>query len=300
MNNPATSQYALAGQSPRQNFLSDFRAAGYIKEQSVRAHESLDTGLVIKTKEGDQVTLTANSFMAMDAYMYDSKGMVQTDSGHAAFSHSQRAISLASGESFSFSVQGDLSETEMEDIEAILKDLDGVISEMTQGDMSGAVDKALEMGDYDSVSSFAADISYQRSFEMRSSVAAATTGALPAGEDTQEQKPTSVSPTEFSPVANRRGRNHHRGFADFDKFFKQMEKQLSAHEDQQVVRAKDPINKLFNHHLDGMDKIGEEIDSLFAAVETAMNNINSLVEEMMGNMFGEELTEAGETEEMDN
>ncbi|WP_136808985.1 hypothetical protein [Desulfosediminicola flagellatus] len=292
MNN-ITSQFPLAGFSSRQAPLSDFRSAGYAKEQSYRSQESLNTGLVIQTKDGDQVTLTSNSFTEMDAYMYDSKGVVQTDSGSAAFSHNVREVTLASGQSFSFTVEGDLSEDELEDIDSIIQGLDGVISEMKDGDMSGALDKALNIGSFDTVSSYAADISYQRSYEMSSAVAATATQFQPAAEEAPEEQrlaaPVAESSPELSPFNGKK-----RGLMDFDTFFKKMIKQFEAHEDKQIGLAKDPINTLFKHHLDEIGKDDDSSGSIYSALETAMNDIDSLIQEKMNTLFNDQLAEFAE------
>ena len=64
----------------RHHSLSDFRSSTDVKEQSFKSHESFETGLVLQTKEGDQITLSSSSFSQMDALTYDSKGIVQTAS----------------------------------------------------------------------------------------------------------------------------------------------------------------------------------------------------------------------------
>lgn len=294
MNN-ITSQFPLAGFSSRQAPLSEFRSAGYVKEQSYRSQESLNTGLVIQTKDGDQVTLTSNSFSEMDAYMYDSKGVVQTDSGTAAFSHNVREVTLASGQSFSFTVEGDLSEEELEDIDSIIQGLDGVISEMKDGDMSGALDKAINIGNFDTVSSYAADISYQRSYEMSSAVSATATQFQPAAEQSSEEQPLAAPAAESSPELNPfQGKK--KGLMDFDKFFKKMIKQFEAHEDKQIGLAKDPINKLFKHHLDEIGQDDDASGSIYSALETAMNDIDSLIQEKMNSLFNDQLAEFAKPE----
>ncbi|MCK5350629.1 MAG: hypothetical protein KAJ25_14625, partial [Desulfobacula sp.] len=118
-----------AGLLPRQNTLPDARFSSYIQKQSLSAYESLDAGLTIQTKEGDLVTLTSNTYSEFDAFMYDSKGVLQTETGKAVVTQNIREITLTSGESFSFSVVGDLSEEELGDIEAIVKGIDQVIAQ---------------------------------------------------------------------------------------------------------------------------------------------------------------------------
>lgn len=246
-----------------------------VREQSVKYNENLDTDLVLETKEGDKVTLSTNSYSRLDAYLYDSKGMVQTKDGTALYSESIREITLSSGQSFSFSVEGNLSEAELEDIESLLQGLDDVIYEMKQGDMFGAVDEALEMGGYDSVSSFEANISYQQSYQMSSAVAAATTQTLPA----QEEAPVSNAAPEITAPKNHKNKF----FADFDKFFEKLAKQLDNHDDKLVGLAKDPIDKLFGYHLgkeDGDDSTG----SIYQVLEEAMEKIDTLIEERMNDI----------------
>ncbi len=284
-----TGQFPLAGLSSRQNSLSDFHSTNYVKKQSFKSHESLNTGLVIQTKDGDQVTLSSNSFSEMDAFMYSNKGVVQTESGEVFYSQNQREITLASGQSFSFSVAGELSEDELEDIDALLKGLDGVISEMTQGDMSGAIGKALEMGDFDSVSSYAADIRYQRSYEMSSEVTATTTHALPATENVPEQKSPAANASESSPGNHIAKGKKNSSIINFDRFLKKIVKQLEAHKEQQVSLAKNPIEKLFKHHLDEIGKNNDEAGSIHTTLEAAMEKIDALFEEMMGKMFEDQL-----------
>lgn len=296
MNN-ISNQFPLAGLSNRQNPLSDYRSASYVREQSIKSQESLDTGLVIQTKDGDQVTLTSNSFSQMDAYMYDSKGIIQTDSGTAAFSHNVREVTLASGQSFSFTVEGELSEDELEDIDSIIKGLDGVISEMKDGDMSGALDKALNMGNYDTVSSFAADISYQRSYEMSSAVTATATQFQPAAEKVPKDQ-ENIAATAAGPAPELNAfQGKKKGIMDFDKFFKKMVKQFEAHEDKQVGLAKDPINKLFKHHLDEIGKDDDASKAIYSALETAMNEIDSLIQEKVNTIFSNQLSEFAEPAE---
>ncbi len=289
MNNIAQ-QSQLAGLSPRQNSLPDFQSLQYAKEQSFRSSESLNTDLVIQTKDGDQVTLKSNSFSHIDAFMYDKKGVVQTEAGTAFSSQQHREITLASGQSFSFSVAGDLSEDELDDIEAILTGLDEVISEMTQGDMQGALNEALEMGDYDSVSSFAADISYRRSVEMTSYAAASATQVFPVNTADAEANKLST-PTSDNVPGMEKFQGGNGAIMDFDRFFNKLLKQLEAHEEKQVGFAQNPIDKLFDHHL---DDLGEKKDtgSIYSTLERAKETLDSLIEDIFDKVFDEQVSEA--------
>lgn len=281
--------YSTAGFSSRHNSPAGLHAAGYAKQDSIKAHENLDTGLVIKTKEGDQVTISSNSYFNLDAFMYDSKGVVRTESGAAAFSHSLREISLSSGQSFSFVVEGDLSESELEDIEAIIQDLDQVIAEMTSGDMFGAVGKALEMGNYDTVSAFAADISYERTYAMSSAATAAAASILPG--QTQSTDQTSLAePKHEQPAAGRHllgPRQDHR--PGFNRFLNKMADHLTRHNEKELKHAQQPIDKLFKHHLDRVSQGSENSPSLYQALESAMKQVESMIDEIASGLFEKQL-----------
>ena len=154
------------GLSQDRGNLQNTQFSGHARRQTVNAYESLDTGLTIKTREGDIVTLSSSRFAQFNASEYNSRGEIQTDFGNALISRHTREITLATGDQFSFSVQGDLNEQELSDIEAILKGVDGIVAQVAEGDMQEAVAQAMAMGNYSSVSRYSADISYERSYSM--------------------------------------------------------------------------------------------------------------------------------------
>ncbi len=247
------SRSLTAGPSPRQSALSDSQFSSYVKKQSYSAYESLDAGLTIQTREGDIVTLSSNTYSKLDAFMYNSRGVVQTDAGKVTVTQTQREITLASGESFTFSVAGDLSEEELLDIEAIVKGIDGVISEMAQGNMNDAVDAALSMGGYDSIAAYTADITYQKSYAMTSEIEAKTT-----------QNP--------------------------EKFIKKMTEQIEKLDENLVDKTQKPIDKLFRHHLGNMKENRGEERSLYNAVENAGRKIDKLIDTITGKIFKDRLS----------
>lgn len=281
MNN-IDNQFPLTGLSNRQNSLTDYRSAGYVKEQSFTSHENLDTDLVIHTKDGDRVTLTSNSYSQMDAYTYDSKGMVQTEAGTASFSNSYREISLASGKSFSFTVEGTLDDDELKDLDNMLKGLDGVISDVTTGDMDGAVEGALGLGSFDSFSAFSVDINYQQYVEVTSSMAATSTQSIPANSDNAEQSKQPqlsqiLEDEEPQPKNNPL-------FLDFDKLFGKIIDQLDNHDEKTIGFGKNPINKLFKHHLDEIQNGEDKPIPLSQIIEKAMDKTDSFIDKMMNRL----------------
>ncbi|MCD4720295.1 MAG: hypothetical protein K8S13_10630 [Desulfobacula sp.] len=279
-------QSLMAGLSPRQNTLPDAQFLSYIRKQSFSAYESLDAGLTIKTKEGDLVTLTSHSYAEVDAFMYDSKGVLQTDSGKAVVTQNIREITLTSGESFTFSVVGDLSEEELGDIEAIVKGIDEIISQMAAGDMNGAVAKAISMGGYDSVSMYAADITYQRSYAMASETRAETVKTVPETEVLPKEESNAIpSVTEPFPENHKPRRKSKNTINNIDKFVDKMTKNLEKFEEKLVDKAQKPIDKLFRHHLEDAKKSKGEEMSTYNAIDNARKQIEKLIDQMTGKIF---------------
>ena len=292
--NTLAHNFPFSALSSRQNSLPDYRSAGYVQQQSIKTRESLDAGLVIQTRDGDQVTISSSSFSQMDAFLYDSRGYIQNENTTAAFSTSQRELTLASGQSFSFSVEGSLSEEELEDIANILKGIDGVISKMSKGDMSGAMDKALKMGGYDTVSAYSADISYQRSYEMSSVEAATATRSLPSSDEA-EQQPAAVPANEPVPGEDAAIQPALQGsdlFNEFDSLFNRIMEQFDEYNDRLIGLARQPVNQLFGHHLRGPDNnAGEQfVDTL----EAVMAEVDSFLENKMSALFDQLLIEVDE------
>ncbi len=293
--NSIQNQPIVAGMSSGSSSLSDAQVASYMRKQSVSTYESMNAGLTIQTREGDVVTLSSNTYAQMDAYMYDSKGIVQTENGMAISSQSQRQISLSSGDSFTFSVKGDLSEAEFEDIEAIIKGIDGIIAEMAQGDMDEAVDKALAMGTYDSVSKYSADIKYERSYAAVTETRAqnAAIGTTPKTGMLSNDGSGSLFGTQPLPEINAPNTKGKNLISDIEKFFEKMTEQLEKHEDKQLARSKKGIDKLFNHHLKGEGIKGkghEKETSVFNAIENAQKHIDSYIEKITSRLFDKTLS----------
>ncbi|MBI9090642.1 MAG: hypothetical protein JEZ12_15605 [Desulfobacterium sp.] len=149
------------------------------QRHSLAASESSNVDLSLTTKEGDIVTINAASFSELNASSYDQRGKIVNGSSETQSHYSSRTMTLESGSSFTFSVKGDLSDQELDDIEKMMGSLDEILGEMGDGDMDGAVETALGMTGYDTVSEFSADINMQRSYTMMSEVSQESYGALP-------------------------------------------------------------------------------------------------------------------------
>jgi len=263
-----------AGLLQDRSSLQDTGFSSHERKLSVNSYQKLDAGLTIQTREGDIVTLSSSQFSELNAFEYNSQGQIQTDAGTARISQHTREITLTSGEQFSFSVQGDLNEQELADIEAIVKGVDGIIAEMAQGDMKEAVSKAMSMGYYSSVSMYSADISVQRSYAVAQETRSASNDLL--------SNPGSL----LNPGSNAgisRGLGHGGGFVDKIADF------LREQEEKMLAKAQQPLSSLLEHHLKNMEDINEnktpEKNQVYAALKTAQEQIDQMINDMVKKFF---------------
>ena len=73
-----------------------------------------------------------------------------------------QSLSFESAQGFNISVEGDLSEAELEDIQSLLTKVDGVMGKMLEGDMDGAIAGALQMEGGDTIAGFEANLKLER------------------------------------------------------------------------------------------------------------------------------------------
>lgn len=269
MNN-INNQFPLTGYSRANTSPTDYRSAAYVKEQSLFAQEQLNTDLVIETREGDKVTISADSFAQMDSYTYDAQGMIQTADGSAAYKESYQEITLMSGYNFSFSVEGDINDEELADIQDMLKGMDEIITSMKSGDMDQAFESALNLGDFDTFDAYSVDIRYQQSFAMSSSEAAAVTEGAPSPADDTE----SVSDVEN----NRNTPPYNDKTAGYDQLFERILNQMEKM-DQKIAQAgQNPLNLLFDHHLGQLENSEDNTD-VIDFIQQTRDGINQLFEQ---------------------
>ncbi len=259
---PETSSTGL---SQDRGNLQNTQFSGHARRQTVNAYASLDTGLTIKTREGDIVTLSSSRFSEFNSSEYNSKGKIQTDSGTALMTQHTREITLTTGDQFSFSVQGDLNEQELADIEAIVKGVDGIVAQVAEGDMEEAVAQAMSMGNYSSVSMYSADISYQRSYSMTEETRSVAGG-------------TSSSPGPDEKISHQP--KYMNRFAD------KMASFLEKQEDKMLAKAQQPITALFDQLLKNMaaDKDEKETPAP-GMVKAAGEQVDQLINDILKNAF---------------
>lgn len=118
------------------------------------AAQAQSTDLEITTAEGDRVTLSYGQETSLSLSSYENFAR----NGNGFSRESGESLSFESSFGFSFSVEGDLSEKELEDIGSLVNDLDSVMGRMLTGDMDGALEEALGVGSFDSITGFEANL----------------------------------------------------------------------------------------------------------------------------------------------
>ncbi len=241
---------------------SSFRSS---EKHAVSAMRQSSMDLSITTREGDVVTLSSDSFSEFDYLSYTSTGRVRNGHGAALSQMSYQSMTLSSGSSFTFSVDGDLNDEELDDIEAIIKGIDGVIHEMAQGDMDDAVQKALQMGGYDTVSQFEADLSLTRSYSAVSQVATQSShgGRIPGSHDKAAQKQVGTP---------------------FGKIVELME----AKEEHLQKKALKPVGQLFDHHVNEQEQLWKDRE---APGIKALSDLLTEMKQWLEELFGSQMTD---------
>jgi len=223
--------------------LSNNSSASSSSELYVNSYSSLGAGLTIQTREGDVVTLSTTQDSQLEAYEYSSRGIISNKDGYAAASYNVREITLSTGETFSFTVEGDLNEEELEDIESIITGVDNIIGEMMDGDMMDAVSEAMRMGYYDSISSYEADITVTSGYAMYSQEQTATTGAL--GQDL-----AAAYLEDYDDAGTDDGGTTRTARNLANSFMDRLSELLEKQQEESLARAREPLSSLFDHYLE--------------------------------------------------
>ncbi|MCK5099551.1 MAG: hypothetical protein KAR45_15695 [Desulfobacteraceae bacterium] len=170
MHDHLTDLSSYSDKNVNQNLNENELGKSMMQKRMLSKSENVSTDLTIKTSEGDIVKLSTNSFYDFKSLLYDKKGQVYSDAGTITNKISYREMTLNSGESFTFSVSGNLNAAELKDIEKIVRQIDNIIHDMKKGDMGNAIKKALKMDGHDTISGFSADLSVKQSYSMISQI----------------------------------------------------------------------------------------------------------------------------------
>jgi hypothetical protein len=135
--------------------------------------QSQETDLTIVTKEGDHVTVSADSEFRLDFATYDSTGRMKGETSRLQ----AEALSLDSSQKFSISVEGDLNEQEKKDIQNILQSLDKTMNDLVSGRSDQGAAGAEKLGNLGSISSINATLQVEQSISVESAAMAGITSS---------------------------------------------------------------------------------------------------------------------------
>jgi hypothetical protein len=122
----------------------------------VNADTQTKADVTIMTAEGDKVTLSASTALHAMYTSYDMRGRV-SDQRVAAHSN---ALQLTSSQQTTVTVEGDLSEAELADIQHLLGSLEEMVGDFLAGDLDGVMSQALSTDNLDSLAGFDATFVY--------------------------------------------------------------------------------------------------------------------------------------------
>jgi hypothetical protein len=145
----------------------------FSRMEGATVFQSQETDLTIVTKEGDHVTISADSDFSLELTTYDSTGRMK---GATSQLHSE-TLSLGSSQEFSISVEGDLNEQEITDIHTVLQSLDKIIDDFQAGRLEQVATRGEKLGTLESLSSIDATLQVEQSISVERAVLSETTSA---------------------------------------------------------------------------------------------------------------------------
>ena len=135
--------------------------------------------IVIRTLEGDTVTLSASTYNAAGYETYESlavgKGGFAYRYGETAYFESRQQLSIA--------VSGDLNSEELEDINSILGTLDDIMTDLTAGNLGRALSRSSEFTGIDSIASFSANLNITATLSTSRLETTSATSSVPGFRD---------------------------------------------------------------------------------------------------------------------
>lgn len=140
--------------------------------QSIAAEREDSSELTLTTRDGDEVTISFSSVRAFEAnreleiqQRIDRPGADGEGSTELQLSASQ-SYEFYQSERFSFSVEGEISQQEIDDIAKFVEGTSGLVDEFFNGDIQSAFEQASEIGLEDSqIAGFALELSRTETVE---------------------------------------------------------------------------------------------------------------------------------------
>jgi hypothetical protein len=175
---------ALFSRTPELNsFLSPEGYHGVTQASLLSASSQKSTDISLVTAEGDKVTISAKSALQAGFVGYDYRGRLHGNE----VSLSGRSLQVSAENSFAISVEGNLSKEELADIKKLVAKIEKLGSEFFSQPLDDSLVKTLELGDLESISSFAANLRYEQQLTIarvakEESVASSTSSPVPSAD----------------------------------------------------------------------------------------------------------------------
>ncbi|NMH61477.1 DUF5610 domain-containing protein [Alteromonas ponticola] len=143
-----------------------------VQSASLAARESKDGAMLIRTKDGDELTL---SFESLRQFQYSQQSFTAVGDKNVVSDNSDNAGSLANLQSYSFyektgisfSLKGELDEDEMEAIADLVGQAHDLADTFFSGDLDKAFDQALKVGFNDEeLAGFAMQLNHTKQTEV--------------------------------------------------------------------------------------------------------------------------------------
>lgn len=139
---------------------------GVATSQSVAARQEDSSELTLTTRDGDEVTISLNNLRSFEAQQQVIVEQSNEDGETNLRAGISQSYEYYQNERFSFSVQGELSSEELEDISKLVEETSGLVDEFFNGDIQGAFQQASEIGLEDSqIAGFALELSRTETIE---------------------------------------------------------------------------------------------------------------------------------------
>ena len=153
-----------------------------LNRASVMDRKSVDISLV--TAEGDIVTISLDSFLEESYTGYNSKGHM----GGIATKTQMETFGSFSSREMLLTLEGDLNEEELADIQRVLGQIESLASDFFTGEIDEVVAKAMQFGDMGSIVGLQANLEYTYSMSIERQYTAKMTGTTSEPPETVTEK----------------------------------------------------------------------------------------------------------------
>ena len=161
----------------------------------VQAETHTSTDFAFVTAEGDKVTLSTDSLAQAVYTSYDARGRLR---GQRLDVHAE-TLQLTAAQQSALSIEGDLSQAELADIQQVLDTISELASDFFAGELDKPLSQAFDLDEFDTLSSVDATLEYSQHLTVsqltQARVTEAGTPRLPADiAELSEQPLTTTRP----------------------------------------------------------------------------------------------------------